>query len=126
MARQMAGDRALSRTRRTIDGDDHLLSGLSGTQGTFTSTHPRFLVPCLGRAVKPNRFPFPAPAPAVIAGFRLLLRTGRASLRERVRLAVEVLGAVLMPLAWPCAWPARLDLLQPDADFPFRVGADAV
>ena len=51
MPGQMAGNGALSRACRAVNGDDDLPAGFRGAQGAFVRTHPRFFVPCLGRAV---------------------------------------------------------------------------
>lgn len=113
----MPGDRALPGPGRAIDGDDHLPCGLSGAQRVCKRIHPRFFVPCLGRAVKPNRLLLPAPAPAVIAGLRFP-RAGRASaLRARttLRLTAPGLADVFMPFVCP------LRFFQAGAvDLPFR------
>jgi hypothetical protein len=72
----------------------------------------RFLVFCLGRAVKPNRLLFPVFLPAVKAGLRLLLpRTERASLREalpfRERLPARAFPVDLPVALTPLTWPLR-------------------
>lgn len=67
-------------------------------------SHPRFFVPCLGRAVKPKRLLLPALAPAENAGLRLprasLRDSGRDSGRAlRAETAVFGPGFALFP--WP-------------------------
>ena len=122
MPGQMPRNRTLSRASRAVDGNNDLAGSLNGAQRGFFRTHPRFFVPCLGGAVKPNRLEFPAFVPAVSAGLRLL-RAGRASGRASFRAAlplrvplpllgwlllrevVVALPAALAPLEWPLRWP---------------------
>ena len=115
MPRQMPRNRTLSRTSRAVDGDNDLPGRLNGAQGGFFRTHPRFFVPCLGGAVKPNRLEFPALAPAVKAGLRLL-RAGRASGRASflaalpLRVPLPFLGWLLLREVVPALPPALVPL----------------
>ena len=63
-----------------------------------SGNHPRFFVPSLGLAVKPNRLLFPAFVPAVSAGFRLFRAAGRVSVRESLRWLLPVRETVDLEL----------------------------
>ena len=52
MPGQVAGNGALARAGRSVDGDDDLAAGLNGADAAFFRTHPRFFVPWLGRSGK--------------------------------------------------------------------------
>ena len=109
MPRKMPGDCALSSACRSVNSHDDLAARVNGTKEALLRAHPRFFELCLDAAVKPNRFAFPALAPAARAGLRLL-REDRAStrasflgallLRRRLppRAVVPALPAVLLPL----------------------------
>lgn len=85
MPGQVPGDGALPGAGWPVDGDNDLLPGSVGrTQESFVRTHPRLLVPCFGRAVKPYRLLLPALALAVNAGVRPP-REALASVRESLR-----------------------------------------
>jgi hypothetical protein len=101
MPRQMAGDGTLSRSGRAVNGDDDLPGGR--TLESFLPTHPRFFVPCLGRAVKPNRLLFPAFEPAARAGLRLLPRGPRSGPRVLPGCCRRLPAG--LPAAWPLEWP---------------------
>src|ERR1039458_4953181 len=112
MPGQMASDGAFSRSGRAINRNNDLSARLQSAQGVVFRTHARFLVSCLGwvlalgRAVKPYLLLFPALAPGVNAGLRLL-RTGRASGRESLR------GAPLLRRAVPPRLALVLRALAP-------------
>jgi hypothetical protein len=78
-------------------------------QISFVCTHPSFFVSFSGRAVKPNRLLFPALAPAVRVGLRLLC-AGRASARESVR------GILLLRAELPGLPVGLALLLRPQAE----------
>jgi hypothetical protein len=70
MPGKMAGNRTLSRAGWAINGDNDLANFIERTERG--GTHPRFFVPCLGRAEKPNLLLLPVLALAATADFRLL------------------------------------------------------
>lgn len=100
MPRQVAGNGTLSRSGRTVNGDDDLACRIERAGGRIT--HPRFFVPLFGRAVKPNRLLFPAFVPAARVVFRLPPgRAGRAVVLESLLRGALPLPAALAVLAWP-------------------------
>jgi hypothetical protein len=117
MPGQVAGNGAFARSGWSVNCNDYSFRWFERAQRILFHAHPRFLVPCLGLAVKPNRLLLPAFAPAASIGFRLLapLRAGRASVRASLRaslriglpLWVEALDLLtgLEPLEWPLCWP---------------------
>ena len=116
MPRQMAGYGTLARAGRAVNGYDDLAGGTNAARKVFFRTHARFFVSCLGldwdlgRAVKPNRLLFPAFAPAVKAGLRLLRpdrESARASVRVSVRAPVRPPGLGLAVGLAPLEWPLR-------------------
>src|ERR1039458_6195761 len=115
----MAGDGALSRSGRAVDGDDDLAGRRERAERG--GTHPRFFVPCLGRAVKPNRLLFPALAPAASAGLRLLPRealaprTGLLAPREVVADFPAGLEPLELTLRCPQAGAGELAERVPEA-----------
>ncbi len=94
MPGQMAGNGALSRTCRAVNGDDDLPAGFRGAQGAFFRAHARFFVSCLGRAVMPNRLCLLIPALAP-----------EAPRRAGLRLLREFALGLAAALAWPLRWP---------------------
>ena len=70
MPGQMTGDGALPRSGWAVNSDNELANWIG--RAKRAGTHPRFFVPCLGRAENPNLLLLPARALAAIEGFRLL------------------------------------------------------
>ena len=117
---QVAGDGALSRSGRAVDGDDDFLGRQVRAVGR--DIHPRFFDPCLDRVARPNRLPPPAFELAASAGFLLLpKRAGRVSVRESFRGGAPGLPAVLAPLEWTLRWPPLRGVHAGAADLAERV-----
>ena len=70
VAGQMAGNGTLSRAGWPVNSDNNFANRIGRAKRRVT--HPRFFVPCLGRAEKPNLLLLPVLALAATAGFRLL------------------------------------------------------
>lgn len=96
MTGQIAGNGTFTRACRPINSNHDLCRQPRG-RGTCVQAHPRFFVPCLGRAAKPKRLlalalGLATVATAVVRLEVLRLRTGRASEREAGRLPGRAAG----------------------------------